>query len=274
MKKTRRLIKATWRELRGSSAIDLPGGRYRLVPEAHPRSKRGEDYEMLFRLARDRSCVLDVGAKIGVTAMCMASGSGTVYAFEASERSCLILERNVRLNRLEGRIAVVNMLVGARSGRSHVYHWSAVSGRSGIVLPPRKRSAPVRKVAVALDDFVVQHELRPDLVKIDVEGAEQQVLAGMQGIMGETRPDVALELHAWPGMSAASNAERILALLEPVGYRMYWLGKRQFLDDSSVLTDMDMPQSAVETRARFLLLPKERPSPAWLESSGGKELRS
>jgi FkbM family methyltransferase len=259
-----RFIKDTWRGLRGRRAVRLPGGRYRILQEARPSSRRGEDYEMLSRLARDRTCVFDVGAKIGMTAICMANGKSRVYAFEASEWSCLVMERNVRLNRLEDRIVVVNMLVGARSGSSHQYHWSEVSGRSGIVLPPRKQSVPVRKVAVALDDFVVQHGLQPDLIKIDVEGAEQQVIAGMHAIMHGPKPDIALELHAWPGMSAASNAREILAMIGPAGYRMFWLGHGQFLDDPDALADLDVPGRTVETRARFLLLPAGRPAPAWL----------
>jgi FkbM family methyltransferase len=273
MTKTRRLINATWRELRGRSTINLPGGRYRLAWGSR-HSTRGRDYELLFRLARDRSCVFDVGAKVGMTAMCMAGAmnGGKVVAFEAAEMSCFVIERNIRLNALEDRIIAVNAVVGAASGSSCIYHWNMISGRSGTVLAPRQGSTPVRKLAVSLDDFARQNDLRPDLVKIDVEGAEQQVIAGMRGIMGAARPDVALELHAWPGMPAASNAERILALLQPVGYRMLWLGNRHFLDDPGVLAGMSVPQDKIKAKARLLLLPKGRPSPAWLESLDVKEL--
>jgi FkbM family methyltransferase len=272
--RTRRLVKATWRELRGRSAIDLPGGRYRLAWGSR-HSTRGRDYELLFRLARDRSCVFDVGAKVGMTAMCMAGAmnGGKVVAFEAAETSCFVIERNIRLNALEDRIIAVNAVMGSVSGSSCVYHWNMISGRSGTVLAPRQGSTPVRKVSISLDDFARQNDMRPDLIKIDVEGAEQQVIAGMQSIMCEARPDVALELHAWPGMSAARNAEQILALLKPVGYRMLWLGNRQFLDDPSALAGMGMPRDRVETRARLLLLPNGQPSPAWLESLDVKELR-
>jgi hypothetical protein len=131
-------------------------------------------------------------------------------------------------------------------------------------MAPSRGSTPIQKLAVSLDDFVQQNGLRPDLVKIDVEGAEQQVIAGMQGIMHEVGPDVALELHAWPGMPATTNAERILRLLEPVGYGMFWLGHRQFLDDPGTLADLDVAVRRVEARARFLLLPKGRSVPAWL----------
>jgi FkbM family methyltransferase len=268
-----RSLKAAWRELRGRSAIRLPGGTYRLAWGAR-HSTRGRDYELLYRLAQGRSCVFDIGAKVGVTAMCMAGAmdGGTVVAFEASETSCRVIDRNIRLNALERRIVAVNAVVGSTSGDSCVYHWRAISGRSGIVLPPRG-AVPVRKLAVALDDFVRQNDWRPGLVKIDVEGAEQQVIAGMQTILREDRPDVALELHAWPEMPAARNAGRILQLLEPLGYRMFWLARGRFLDDPSALAAVEEPKHAVEARARFLLLPHGRTVPGWVADLDEKDCR-
>ena len=273
MRKTRRLVKATWRELRGRRAIDLPGGRYRLAWGSR-HSTRGRDYELLFRLARDRSCVFDVGAKVGMTAMCMAGAmaKGKVVAFEAAETSCFVIERNIRLNALEDRIVAVNAVVGSASGRSCVYHWNEISGRSSIVLPPRQGATPIRKLAISLDDFVQQNELPPDLVKIDVEGAEQQVIAGMRAIMAGAKPVIALELHAWPGMSAAANAEGILRLLQPVGYGMYWLDHGRFVEDPAALGALKGSGRAVQARARLLLVPQGRSLPAGLESLDTREL--
>jgi FkbM family methyltransferase len=267
MTELRRLIKATWREFKGSNAIDLPGGRYRLAWGSRHCKRKG-DYEMLFKLAHDRSCVFDVGAKVGMTAMCMAGAmaEGTVFAFEAAETSCFVINRNIRLNSLEEKVVAVNTLVGSTSGHLTKYYWNPISGRSGIVMAPRQGATPIEKLTVSLDDFVQQHGLRPDLVKIDVEGAEHEVIAGMQGLMREFGPDIALELHAWPGTPAASNAERILRLLESVSYGMLWLDKRQFLDDPMALADLGEPTSGVVARAQFLLLPKARSVPAWLET--------
>jgi FkbM family methyltransferase len=62
--------------------------------------------------------VFDVGAKVGMTAMCMAGAmtGGTVVAFEAAETSCFVIERNIKLNALENRIVAVNTVVGSASG--------------------------------------------------------------------------------------------------------------------------------------------------------------
>jgi FkbM family methyltransferase len=267
MKTIRRFTRAAWREINGRNAIDLPGGRYRLAWGSR-HCKPQDDYEILFRLARNRSCVFDVGAKVGMTAVCMAGAmtEGRVFAFEAAETSCLVVEHNIRLNALDGKIVAVNATVGAVSGTLCEYHWNLSSGRSGIVMAPPQGATPIRKITVSLDDFVQQNGLQPDLIKIDVEGAEHQVIAGMRDIMRAFGPDVALELHAWPGMPAAANAEQILGLLEPVDYRMFWLGNHRFLDDPSALADLSEPRRGVSAQGRFLLLPQGREPPVWLDA--------
>ncbi len=263
----RRLIRPTLAELRGNGTIELPGGTYRLAWGAR-HCKPQVEHARLFEMARGRACVFDVGAKVGITAMCMAGAmpGGTVFAFEASEASCFVIDRNIGLNALEDRMVAVNTTVGAASGSLCTYHWHRKSGRSGIVLPPKKGGRPIHKLLVSLDDFARQNGLRPDLVKIDVEGAEHEVLAGMQRIMREVGPDVSLELHAWPGMPAASNAERILALLRPLGYRMFWMRERRFLDDAGALAGLEVPRH-VTAQARFLLVPQGRPVPDWVAAS-------
>jgi FkbM family methyltransferase len=264
-RKIRGWIRRNWGELlRGNVAIELPGGRYKLAWSSR-HSTRQDDHDHLFRLAADCSCVFDVGAKVGITALCMAGAmrSGAVYAFEASERSCFVMQRNIALNGLQDRIIAVNTLVGAESGDLCTYYWDFISGRSGIVLPSKPGSRPICKPALSLDDFARRNGLRPDLVKIDVEGAEWQVLAGMQDIMRKHASIVALELHAWPGMSAARHAERLLALLGPAGYRMFWPSRQRFLDDPGALADLNEPPRRVAGQAHFLLLPVGQPAPSW-----------
>jgi hypothetical protein len=72
--------------------------------------------------------------------------------------------------------------------------------------------------AVALDDLVEDGEAPPPtLVKIDVEGGEAQVLAGMRRILAAHRPTLLLELHG-------SHAAPVPALLDEVGYALEPLG--------------------------------------------------
>ncbi len=67
--------------------------------------------------------------------------------------------------------------------------------------------------AVSLDDLRFQQKQRaPQLVKIDVEGAEWEVLQGSERMLREFKPNLLCEVHD-PGM-----IERIRAFLETLDY--------------------------------------------------------
>ena len=72
---------------------------------------------------------------------------------------------------------------------------------------------------ISLDDFVAEHGVRPDLVKIDTEGGERLVISGARDVLERARPLVVFE--SWPG---SADRPTIFALLESVGYRIEPLG--------------------------------------------------
>lgn len=73
--------------------------------------------------------------------------------------------------------------------------------------------------AVRLDDLLAG--TRPDLIKIDVEGAEGRVLRGMDRVLREDRPVVLLEYHPWADFVLPDTSGVIEALLCSVEYRMF-----------------------------------------------------
>lgn len=151
--------------------------------------------------------VLDVGANIGthtvyLAAICRAQ----VHAFEPHPESAETLRENLRINGLEQRVKVHEIGLGARSARADLHledeqnlgHCSLRTSRSG-------------KIEVrAFDELDVPRSVT--LVKIDVEGMEAEVLAGMQNLLREARPALYVEIQS------AAEVGRIQALLQPFGY--------------------------------------------------------
>jgi hypothetical protein len=74
--------------------------------------------------------------------------------------------------------------------------------------------------AIRLDDLAREEGIRPDVLKIDVEGAELWVLQGAREILREARPLILLELHAfaWPLFDTDAGALR--RLLEEARYEI------------------------------------------------------
>lgn len=138
--------------------------------------------------------VYDVGANVGIYSLLASSrtgSSGAVYAFEPLERNLGYLHRHLLLNNLQN-CQVVEKAVCNQEGtlRFSASPWNASMARlstDGELLVP----------STTLDKCIFgEPRFRPpDVLKIDVEGAEVEVLRGGSRSIGELHPRIFLELH-------------------------------------------------------------------------------
>jgi FkbM family methyltransferase len=147
---------------------------------------------VLFDLARRAKVFVDVGAYSGVYTLlaCAANPSLQAIACEPNPNKLPQLAANIAANGLQNRVTVVGKAL------------SSASGRATLALPPSDDSqASLRSgragervidVVVVTGDELLAH-LPVDLIKIDVEGAEPDVLAGMATVLAERRPTVIAE---------------------------------------------------------------------------------
>jgi len=139
----------------------------------------------------------DLGAHVGYMTLVLAhlvGASGQVFAFEANARNRAALERNVANNRWVRGATVVPLAVSdavgtltfATFGYSLVGHIAAHEEPADAQL----NTMP----ATSLDHFIY-HERHPapNVIKIDVEGAEDRVLNGAARVLADARPVVICE---------------------------------------------------------------------------------
>ena len=250
----RAVAASAYRELRPSVEVTLVGVEYRLRREARPRDTGDRDYPVLQALARDKRCILDVGANVGLTTLVMSAtmaAAGRIIAFEASEDACSLIRANAALNGLADRVLVVNALIAERSGLTLDFYGDAASGGASIIPGYLSHHQPLRKVTLALDDFIAQSTIAPELIKIDVEGAELQVIAGLEQTMRTIRPDIFVELHAWGDVTVVDTAARLLPQLAALDYGLVYLRSKAVVSDPAVFVDRG--------RCHVLLCPRESP---------------
>ena len=239
------------RVIQPTTTTDLLGVTYTLRREARPQGP-DRDYAVLKALATGRRCVLDVGANLGLTALLMTSTmapDGRLFAFETSEEACRIIGDNAALNGLADRIVVVNALIAERSGLTIDFYGDSFSGGASIIPGYLAHNRPLRKATMALDDFVADCGCAPDLLKIDVEGAELRVLAGLNQTMAVHRPLLFVELHSWGDVTIPNTVARLLEQLAPLAYRLIYLRHKAVVDDPAVF--------AGRGRCHVLLCPNE-----------------
>jgi FkbM family methyltransferase len=174
--------------------------------------------------------------------------------FEASEACCLVVRENALLNRLESKIRVVNAVVADKSGGPLIFNWDFVSGNSSIVMPSLTgRQLPFFKAALSLDDFVQTSGLSPDFVKIDVEGAELNVLRGMTRIFQDYRPEIWMEVHAWPTVSLADRISEASAIASASQYEMLHPQTKARVDPTATC---GVAAADAYTRCHVILIPQ------------------
>lgn len=147
----------------------------------------------------------DVGAHCGAISIPFESFFDRVVAVEPLPDNFRALARNVALNGLQRKFRLRDAAAGAARGTGTLF----VHGDDEPSLVPR--GAPVETVEVdirPLDDMLDEEAISPPevrLLKVDVEGAELQVLAGAQRLLREGSPLVVLEANT-PSARGAAEA--------------------------------------------------------------------
>jgi FkbM family methyltransferase len=174
---------------------------------------------------RRATCVFDVGASIGLFALTAraANPAAEVVAFEPVPPVHKTLARNVRLNGY--RVSLERLALSDRDGVAEI-NWRPGKPSSGSLKDyraPRILSEKVERFPVTLrrlDNYLEQMGLRPDLIKVDVEGAEPEVLRGLGAAFASLRPTVFVEVL---DDETGAEVERLI----PAGYRLLALDERE-----------------------------------------------
>lgn len=77
-----------------------------------------------------------------------------------------------------------------------------------------------------LDDWVLEHDIIPTAITMDIEGAEFIALAGAFPTLAAHRPIVWVSVH--PDLMERdydSTPEELIAMMENLGYKYEWLGR-------------------------------------------------
>lgn len=198
---------------------------------------------LLLNLVQDGAVIMDVGANIGYVSLLVSSHcpKSTVIAIEPGPSIMKKLKRNLALNKLEN-VKVLEKAVGASEGYSQFFESGSDNlGMSGLT-PAENHIGHTTEVCVTTIDQVFS-ELkltRLDLVKIDVEGAEIQVLKGMKQVISTQRPWILVEVCSSNLKRFESNAEAIYELMELANYQPYRIISPLALQPLSEVTEASL----------------------------------
>jgi FkbM family methyltransferase len=136
------------------------------------------------------SIVFDLGANVGYYTLLAAklARRGHVVAFEPEPRNAAFLRANIAANRCRN-ITVRELAVAGVSGTAR-FKLGRGSGTGALSC-----EGALHVKLVSLDEFVAESGLSPTHLKIDVEGAEYEVLCGGIETLSLLRPTIFLSTH-------------------------------------------------------------------------------
>lgn len=131
--------------------------------------------------------VVDVGAAYGsYTLTALAQGAELVIAYEPVAEGLFDLCTNLALNNWSSRVIVLPFLAGRQEGEAHNFYPDSHSALPK-GFPSSRLVLPVDKACSGLD--------RVDWIKVDVEGAEVEVLMGARETIIKHKPTIIVEYH-------------------------------------------------------------------------------
>jgi len=155
----------------------------------------------------------DLGANAGFFTLAfsrLVGPSGRVWAFEPLAENIVALRRHVELNGLRN-VTIVQAAVSDKAALASFER--AASSAMGYLTTSENSS--LRVPTVALDQLIAEGICpRPDILKIDVEGAESAVLEGARQLLRSRRATWLISLHG------GAERERCTTQLAAAGYRL------------------------------------------------------
>jgi hypothetical protein len=79
----------------------------------------------------------------------------------------------------------------------------------------------VLKRQITIDGFVKENGVVPELIKIDVEGAEIKVLSGGERVLKEYHPKIILSVHTKHLKDIGSSLDHLIKTISYLGYEIY-----------------------------------------------------
>jgi FkbM family methyltransferase len=200
----------------------------------HGSRREHETMQFFAQVIVPGQTVFEIGGHIGYLSLWFAElvgDAGRVIVFEPGQNNLPYLRANVADR---PQVEIVELAASDQNGVATFFE-EALTGQNNSLLSDYARFAENRQRAfsaeayqenrvrtVRLDDFVTEHTLAVDFLKIDVEGAESLVLAGATGLMREQTPALMVE--------ATQRRDEVCALLESFGYQLFSPSGRQLGD--------------------------------------------
>ena len=172
-------------------------------------------------LLRPAAVFIDIGSNKGefsIQAASIVGHSGKVFAFEPEPNNCCWIRKTIRLNKYEN-ITLFELALSDKNGQAELY-LGEKSGWHSLLPGAVNRDRGVLNVATrTLDSIMAENgQKKVEMIKIDVEGAELQVLKGASETLSNNEDIILLiDIHRGLGI----DPREVCHILSKFGFSFF-----------------------------------------------------
>lgn len=233
------------------------------VIEGTIRSSFDRDDAWLFALSAYHKNIFDIGSNIGQSAMLMLYHPciENIVLVDPNPEALSKAAENLILNNLSQKAKFIPAFISDKNGEVVDFYTvgagAAGSKFKGFAKTARRLNSHYPVNTLTVDYLVKSTGISPDLVKIDVEGAEIDVLNGATELAKNPDTTFMVEIHSGEEISITENTRLILEWCHNNGYVAWYLKNKTPLDIDSITN---------RGRYHALLIPKLKQFPGYLKN--------
>jgi FkbM family methyltransferase len=171
--------------------------------------------------------VLDIGAHIGLFSVVtsrLVGENGRVFAFEPTPFTREVLTDVIRLNKCEANVEIRPEAVADKVGTTFFFDTGTEVSNANSLVKTERSKEKIEIPVTSVDEFVAERGLNVNCLKIDVEGAEFDLLRGARRVFADQRPVARLGLHPESMAANGHSLKMIWDILEDYRYRAEYNG--------------------------------------------------
>ncbi|WP_178988992.1 FkbM family methyltransferase [Winogradskyella schleiferi] len=227
------------------------------------RAQVDQDDTWWFYLCKHHNLVYDVGCNIGYTALLalIQDPNKQIVLVDPNPVALQNAALNIINNGLGSRVRYIAAFVGNKLDDT-VKFYTVGSGAAGSMYASHAETASamnsfINVRTITLDYMYDFYGLKPDLVKIDVEGAETLVMESATKLAREAKCTFFIEMHKVEGLGMEAAGDIMVKWCNENNYVAWYLKTEDVLTSGKTI--------ATRGKCHLLLLPEGKPYPDYLK---------
>lgn len=226
------------------------------------RTKVDQDDAWWFYLSKHHSVIFDIGCNIGYTALLalIQDPKRQMILVDPNPKALQMAAMNIIENNLGSRAQYLSAFVGDKLDDT-VKFYTVGAGAAGSMYASHAETASsinsfMNVTTVTLDYIYEFYGMQPDLVKIDVEGAETLVMTSAKRLAADTQCTFFIEMHNVEDLGMEASGNLMIDWCKDLNYNAWYLKTGELLTSAYTIKDRG--------KCHLLLMPKDKTYPEYL----------